>query len=181
MICPVCFSYMLDHIRGYKKCRSCGFTKDIRMITKAELLMGRDKTHADEYTQEISDNLDILLEKINKVREAYGKPMTVNSGWRPAGINAATPGAAKSSKHCLGLAVDIADPSGEVFEWCLNNLQLLESLDLFLEDKRWTESWTHFGVGAPKSGKRIFVPSSAPASAPDAWDGTYDHKFDVKV
>jgi len=171
---------MLDHLRGYKKCRSCAFTKDVRMITKAELLMGRDKTHADEYTQEISDNLDILLEKINKIRAAYGKPMTVNSGWRPAGINAATPGAAKMSKHCLGLAVDIADYSGELFAWCLDNLQLLQDLDLYLEDKRWTKTWTHLGIGAPKSGKRIFVPSADRASDPDAWDGKYDSKYDEK-
>ena len=148
------------------------------MISKDELLMGRDKTYASEYTQEISDNLDLLLSKINEIRKAYGKPMIVNSGWRPAAINANTPGAAKGSKHQVGLAVDVRDEDGKLFAWCLNNLELLQKLDLFLEDKRYTKNWTHFGVGKPASGKRIFVPSSDRPSAPEAWDGIYNHKYD---
>lgn len=150
------------------------------MITKQELLAGRDKQFPKEYTKEISDNLDKLLIAVNEIRKAYGKPMIVNSGWRPASINGSTPGAATKSKHLLGLAVDFEDKKGELFQWCLKNLQLLEKLDLFLEDKRYTASWCHIGLGQPKSGKRIFVPSSDRPAAPDAWNGVYDKKFDVK-
>ena len=148
------------------------------MISKQELLKNRDTEFPDDYTQEISDNLDTLLVAINKVRAAYGSPMAVNSGWRPPSINAATAGAAKNSAHCIGLAVDISDPDGKVWAWVLDNLALMKELGFYLEDKRWTPSWTHFGLKKPASGKRIFVPSASRATAPDAWDGIYDKEFD---
>lgn len=148
-------------------------------ISKDELLKGRDKQYASEYTQEISDNLDALLIPMNKVRDAYGKPMTVNSGWRPAEINAATVGAAAKSKHMLGLAVDIGDADGALKTWVLANLDLMKQLGLFFEDFRYTGSWVHFQNVPPTSGKRIFKPFSSPAPNPERWDGKYDPGFDV--
>lgn len=148
-------------------------------ISKEELLKGRDEKYASEYTQEISNNLDKLLIPLNKIRDAYGKPMVVTSGWRPKAINSVTPGAAAKSKHMLGLATDIFDPNGDLVKWVLQNLDLLKTLDIYCEDFRWTSSWVHFQLGPPSSGKRIFVPNSQPALAPDRWDGKYDHqKFD---
>lgn len=148
-------------------------------ISKEELLKGRDIQYPDDYTQEISDNLDKLLIPLNIIRDAWGKPMLVTSGWRPPSINGSTPGAAPHSKHMLGLAADIADPDGSLWAWVLENLQLMKDQDIFLEDKRWTKGWVHFGLGQPSSGKRIFVPSAARATDPNAWDGIYDHSFDV--
>lgn len=148
------------------------------MIAKSELLMGRDTEYASEYTQEISDNLDKLLIPLNQIRTAYNIPMIVNSGWRPAEINAATPGAAAHSKHMIGLACDIKDNDSSLWAWVLNNLTLMQQLGIFMEDKRYTPGWVHFQLGAPGSGKRIFIPSAAPAPAPDAWDGNYDHSYD---
>lgn len=147
-------------------------------ISKDELLKGRDQQYASDYTQQISDNLDKLLIPLNKIRDAWDKPMIVNSGWRPPSINAATPGAAAHSKHMIGLAADISDPDGSLWVWVLENLQLMKDLDIFMEDKRWTPGWTHFQLGGPLSGNRIFVPSSAPATAIHSWDGEYDHEFD---
>jgi hypothetical protein len=147
-------------------------------ISKEELLKGRDQEFASDYTQEISDNLDKLLIPLNKIRDAYGIPMTVNSGWRPPSINAGTPGAATHSKHMLGLAADIADVDGSLWAWVLENLQLMKDLGIYMEDRRYTPTWTHFGYGPPASGHRIFVPSAERAPAPDAWDGNYDHSFD---
>ena len=148
------------------------------MISKQELLQGRDIQYSSDYTQEISDNLDKLLIPLNQVRAAYGKPMTVNSGWRPPSINTSTPGAAKKSKHMSGLAADIADPNGEVWAWVMQNLCLLKSLGIHMEDKRWTPTWVHFQLGGPASGKRIFIPDTSRAKAPDAWDGKYDSSYD---
>lgn len=148
------------------------------MITKDELLNGRDKTFPQEYTQQISDNLDDLLVKINKVREAWGKSMRVTSGWRPASINSMVKGAAPKSAHCTGNAVDIYDPDGSLMEWVLQNLQLMTDLGLYMEDFRYTPNWVHFGDIAPKSRKRIFVPSEALAPAPKRWNGAYESKWD---
>lgn len=148
------------------------------MIAKSELLMGRDVTYASEYTQDISDNLDKLLIPMNQIRAAYGQPMIVNSGWRPPEVNASTPGAATHSKHMEGLACDISDKDGVLMAWVLANLSMMQQLGIYHEDFRWTPDWVHFQLGAPASGHRIFVPSAARPSAPDRWDGNYDHSFD---
>lgn len=149
-------------------------------ISKNELLMGRDVQYPNEYTKEISNNIDKLLIAINKIRTAYGKPMTVTSGWRPQQINASTPGAATKSKHTMGLAVDIQDKDDKLMHWVLANLELMKQLDIFIEDFRWTPGWVHFQLGQPASGNRIFVPSTAKPIVPNRWSGTYDHSVDQK-
>ena len=148
------------------------------MISKDELLQGCDHQYPSDYTPEISSNLDSLLVPMNQVRTIYGKPMMVTSGWRPPSINASTPGAAKHSKHMVGLACDISDLDGSLWTWVLARLDLMQSLGLYFEDKRWTPSWCHFQLGPPASGKRIFVPSADRAMAPNIWDGRYDPKYD---
>lgn len=147
-------------------------------ISKDELLKGRDKQFPSEYTQEVSGNLDKLLIPLNKIRDAYGKPMSVSSGWRPAAVNGSAGGASKS-KHLVGLACDIVDSDGAVMKWVLQNLQMMKDLGIYMEDFRWTPNWVHFQLGGPGSGKRIYVPNSNPASAPSKWDGKYDSQFDT--
>lgn len=151
-------------------------------ITKDELLMGRDKSYPKEYTKEISDNLDRLLAAMNQVRAAYGSPMKVTSGWRPAAINGAIPNAAKRSNHMMGLAVDISDRDGKLRQWVLDNLALMQKLGIYVEDFRWTATWVHFQVIPTRSGKRIFLPyadtAKNPMTAPNSWDGKYDSKYD---
>lgn len=146
-------------------------------ISKNELLKGRDFQYPHDYTVEISENLDKLLVPMNAIRKAYGKSMLVSSGWRPPSVNAATPGAAKKSKHMLGLACDITDSDGSLWKWVIENLALLQQLGIYLEDRRWTPNWVHFQLGPPGSGKRIFVPDSSRPKAPDAWDGVYDERY----
>lgn len=146
------------------------------MVTKDEILMGRDKQYPDDYTQEISDNIDELLKIINQVRTAYNKPMFVASGWRPPTINESTSNAAKKSNHLMGLAVDIKDVDGSLWRWVLINLDLMKRLGIYLEDKRWTPTWVHFQIVPSKSKKRIYIPSTAPAKANEIWDGKYDSK-----
>lgn len=129
------------------------------MITKDEVLMGRDKTHKDEYTQEISDNIDKeLLPKLNEFRKAYGKPMRVSSGWRPPTVNAKVKNAAKRSNHQLGLACDFVDKDGLLDKFCMDNLQLLETIGLYLEHPDATPGWCHLQCVPPRSGNRVFKP-----------------------
>lgn len=149
------------------------------MLSKDELLMGRDKQYPQAYTQQISDNLDKLLVVMNQVRMAYNIPMTVNSGWRPPQINEATSNAAQGSNHLWGLACDIADADGSLWKWVLSNLKLMQQLGLYFEDKRWTPTWVHFQIVPPHSNKRIYVPSAAPAQAPNLWDGQYNPQFNL--
>jgi len=171
------------------KCGSCGYCHDFKgsnelnstkkanmSISMQEILMGRAQFQ--DLPKDYQDNLMDLLEKINKVRDAYGKPMIVNSGYRTPAINEATANSGKNSWHMKCAAVDISDIDGSLWKWTINNLDLMKELGLWMEDKRWTPTWTHYQIYAPNSGHRIFIPNSNPASAPQTWDGQYDHQFD---
>lgn len=152
-------------------------TMVVEPLTKENLLEGRDKQYPSEYTAEVSQNLDNLLVILNKIQTAYGKKFTVNSGWRPAAVNAGIPGAAVASNHMKGLAADIADADGEVMRWTIENLDLMKSLGVHMEDWRWTPTWTHYQIVPPKSGNRIYIPSTKPAIEPNRWAGKYLGKY----
>lgn len=134
------------------------------MISLQELLKS---TPFDTLPQDHRFNLTILLKKINVIRQAYGKPMTVTSGYRSMadhlriyrqkGITDKSKIPMKSN-HLSGRAVDIADSNGELKKWVLANVHLLEQTGLWCEDFDYTSGWTHFQTVAPTSGKRFFKP-----------------------
>jgi hypothetical protein len=151
------------------------------MISFEEILMGRAKL--EDLAPDIQDNIKVLHERINVIRKAYGKPMKVNDGLR---FQKDQPkNAAAKSKHLIGAAIDIDDDDeGTLWHWLKDNLELLQQVGLWLEDPRWTHgngTWMHFQIVPPASGKRIFIPSSAPASAPEIWDGKYDKALDKEL
>jgi uncharacterized protein YcbK (DUF882 family) len=120
------------------------------MISMDELLSGNK---LEDQPQETQDNLKDLLEKMNKVRVAYGKPMTVSSGLRSIKhhleIYAAKGITDKSkipmkSKHLYGLAVDIADTDGKLKEWVKANIELMEEIGFWFESFDATTTWVHF-------------------------------------
>jgi uncharacterized protein YcbK (DUF882 family) len=117
------------------------------MISKAEILMGRDVEYAADYTEEISNNIDKLLVPLNQFRELYGKPMIVTSGWRPASVNAKV-GGASHSNHCEGLACDFKDADGKLDEFAqeLDKSGKLKELGLWLEKPEKTPGWMHLDI-----------------------------------
>jgi uncharacterized protein YcbK (DUF882 family) len=126
------------------------------MISKAEILMGRDKAHP--LDQECQENLQKLLTAVNLLRKHYGKPMFVSSGYRPAAINAKVKGAAKKSNHMICAAVDFRDVDRKLSEFCMKNLHILEACGLWLEDPAATPTWLHVQIYPPRSGRRVFKP-----------------------
>ena len=134
------------------------------MISMNELLSGQ--CTFDACTPEQKKNLTILLEKVNKVRSAYGKPMIVTSGLRTmkhhldiyARKGIFPPKVPTKSNHLFGRAVDFADGNGELKKWVLNNMKVMEDAGLYMEDFSATKTWLHVQIVAPKSGKRFFKP-----------------------
>lgn len=62
-------------------------------------------------TPEIKANLERLVQKVlDPLREIYGKPITVNSGYRCPELNKAV-GGSKTSDHMNGFSVDITASS----------------------------------------------------------------------
>lgn len=125
------------------------------MITKRELLMGR--VSEDKLPKELLDNLNSLHKKINVIREAYKRPMTVSSGYRSPEINKKV-GGAKNSWHLKCAAVDIFDNDGALQKWISKNEALLISTGLWVEDFKYTKGWVHFQIYPPKSGELFFKP-----------------------
>lgn len=132
------------------------------MITYKELLSGA--TLADiPWAHQI--NLENLLIAVNKLRAIYGKPMSVTSGYRTMqkhleiysrkGITDRTK-IPMQSNHLIGAAVDFADPSSELYAFCVSNYDVLAECGLYME--LGTIGWTHVSIKAPKSGKRGFYP-----------------------
>jgi hypothetical protein len=148
------------------------------MIIMKEILMNRAKL--EDLSEEIQKNLQILLQRINIVRSAYGKPMKVNDGYRRP--QDAPKGGSPTSWHYKGAAIDIDDnDSGDFAKWVINNLEIIKDAGLWIEDIRWTNgcgSWVHFQIYPPKSNKRVFIPSTKPPCNPNIWDGKYDKKLD---
>ena len=58
-------------------------------------------------TEEVKKNLENLVKYVlDPLREMYGKPIYVNSGYRSEALNKAV-GGSKTSQHVLGMAADI--------------------------------------------------------------------------
>jgi len=134
------------------------------MISMSELLSGQCSFN--ECTDEQKANLTELLRRVNIVRSAYGKPMTVTSGLRTmkhhlniyARKGIYPPKVPMKSNHLFGRAVDFADGNGALKAWVLNNMKVMEDAGLWMEDFSFTKSWLHVQIVPPKSGKRFFKP-----------------------
>lgn len=62
-------------------------------------------------TPEVVENLKLLVDMVlDPLRDAYGKPITVTSGYRSPALNAAVKGS-KTSQHVKGQAADITGGS----------------------------------------------------------------------
>lgn len=123
------------------------------MITRNEILKGRDQASPLTPTHEL--NLARLLLQLNKLRAAWGKPMIITSGYRPAEINALVGGALKS-RHMSCEAVDIADPKHELINWLQADPNRLKDFGFWMEHPESTSSWCHLQISPPPSGVRVF-------------------------
>ena len=138
------------------------------LITESEILKAVKKEDMPEDHQK---NLEELLEKINKVRYAWAKPMRVTSGYRSkddqiriykslAAQRGQTFDESKipwGSAHLKCAAVDISDPDGSLYQWTRDNEALMEEIGLWMEVKD-DQARVHFQIYPPKSGNRWFSP-----------------------
>jgi hypothetical protein len=121
------------------------------MLQFSELLSGNS---LDSIPQEHQDNLHVLLDKVNQIRLAWNKPMTVSSGYRTmkhhleiyAKKGIYPPHVPMKSAHLSGEACDIFDPNKDLQAWCKANVTLLHSIGIWMEMFSATPNWCHFQV-----------------------------------
>lgn len=92
-------------------------------------------------TKEIEENLKELVEKVlDPLRELYGKPIYVNSGYRCPELNKAV-GGSNTSQHMTGCAADITAGSKEENEKLFNLIKDNLKFDQLIDEKNF--QWVH--------------------------------------
>jgi hypothetical protein len=104
-------------------------------------------------TPEHIENFKILAEKVfEPIRQHFGSPIIISSGYRSKELNAKTKGASKTSDHTEGRAIDI-DNDGtsitnkEIFDFIKDNLSFKQLINEF------DYSWVHVSYD-PKNLKK---------------------------
>lgn len=91
-------------------------------------------------------NLKQLAEKVlQPVRDAYGKGVKVNSGFRHPEVNAKV-GGSKTSDHCKGQAADIeipGIPNADLAKWIAQNLEFTQVILEFYTQGVPDSGWVH--------------------------------------
>ncbi|QOR59990.1 putative peptidase [uncultured phage cr114_1] len=112
---------------------------------------GIDNTPSLEILAKLLKLIEAILDPL---REWYGKPIRVNSGYRCEALNEAI-GGSKTSLHCLGEAADITAGSKEenkkLFEYIKDNLpfdQLINESDF---------SWIHVSYREGRLRKQVLA------------------------
>ena len=139
----------------------------MKHFTLAELLetqTGRRHNITEQFNPSalIVDNLEALVSNIlDPLREAYGKPIKISSGYRSPRVNSIV-GGAKTSQHLTGQAADIQAVDG-------NNkslFDLIQKLQLPYDQLIWeygtktNPSWVHVSF-SPRHRKQIlFIPKN---------------------
>ena len=126
--------------------------------------LGIDNTPTPEHIKNLSDMCVNLLDPL---REAWGRPLIVTSGYRGYRLNKAVKGS-NTSAHCYGLAADIipAD-TNEMDEFKIFAPKFLKQsglpYDQYIDESRlnekaggnvWVSEWCHFGYKDRKGRQR---------------------------
>lgn len=108
-------------------------------------------------SQEVKDNLNKLIDNVlDPLRELYGKPIIVNSGYRCPKLNKAV-GGARNSQHLIGQASDIRtvtntkESNKQLFDIIKNSKlpfdQLINEYDF---------NWVHVSYG-PRNRRQVLT------------------------
>jgi len=121
---------------------SANFT--LKELTKSDTAtrLGLDNTPGEAEIE----NLKTLCENVlQRVRDHFGKSVTVNSGYRSPESNAAV-GGSKTSDHCKGQAADIeieGIPNPELAQWIMDNCDYTQLILEFYTQGQPNSGWVH--------------------------------------
>lgn len=106
---------------------------------------------------EVEQNIEELLEVLDGLREFYGKPIRITSGYRCAEVNRLVRGV-PTSAHVIGYAADLR-PVGDTFEnFKASVLKWLKKskvkFDQCIIERNKSTQWVHFGLYNRKGQQR---------------------------
>lgn len=86
-------------------------------------------------------NVEALVENVlDPLREAWGKPIVVNSGYRCEALNRAV-GGATASQHVKGQAADITAGTRQGNRWLFDHIRKHLPFDQLIDERDY--SWVH--------------------------------------
>jgi hypothetical protein len=107
------------------------------------------------------ENFKILAEKVfEPIREHFGVPIRISSGYRSKELNAKTKGASKTSDHLEGRAIDIDNDNTsitnkEIFDFIKDNLSFKQLIAEF--PVNGDLSWVHVSYDEKNLKKQVLV------------------------
>lgn len=114
----------------------------------------------------IYNNLTYLIERLDNVREQWGGPIIVTSGFRNRMLNNAV-GGSKTSAHLVGLAADIHPKNGNIMDLAALIATIGMEFDQLILEKTTVKNgeiincqWLHIGFSRVNNRNQIL-----------AWDG----------
>lgn len=113
------------------------FTLEEMIQSQAASRMGIDNSPSDL----VLSNLLKVCKALEKIREHYGKPMHIGSGYRCPQLNTAV-GGSKNSYHMLGLAADFnitgrTCTNKEIVTWMKDNLENYDQIIYEFGESGW--------------------------------------------
>ena len=104
----------------------------------------------------IESNLNILMEQLDKIREKWGKPIYVNSGYRCERLNTAVKGVS-NSQHMLGCAADITTRNTaedkKLYDLIVNNFDF----DQCIWEQSGKSLWIHYSYLRPNRKQKFKI------------------------
>lgn len=110
--------------------------------------LGIDNSPSPQIVQHLSE---LILRLLDPLREAWGSPILVSSGYRCVRLNKALKHASTTSAHLVGYAADLVPKNGKIEEfkkfvprWLReNNIQFDQAI---LETNGKGAQWVHLGL-----------------------------------
>ena len=98
--------------------------------------------------------LNILIPRLNQIREEFGEPIYINSGYRCQKLNKLV-GGSPNSAHKKGLASDLTTGSREGNKELFNIIRAKFQFDQLIDEQDY--SWIHIGYKQDKKEERNLI------------------------
>ena len=106
----------------------------------------------------IQKHLEELIKFLNPLREAWGEPILVSSGFRCPELNKAVNGS-ETSAHLIGYAVDLVPANGKIdeFKKFIVDYMKIRMFDQCIIEKSGKTEWIHIGLYNAKGQQRKMI------------------------
>lgn len=96
--------------------------------------------------ENVVKNLQRLANYLQRIRNCYGKPISISSGYRCKELNAVIPGASKSSQHVSGEAADLQTGSKAENKRLFEIIRKIGGFDQLIDENDY--AWVHVSYRA---------------------------------